>query len=111
MFLRDKSQPATELADGRIVLDVSKLKDNERLEFQYDHNQKLIAVQKITLTNANKSMEARVEMDIQPGGYGRVMYQGNSWKAWSDYDGIIEKGSKVLVLGQHGITLLVTPSA
>ena len=103
--------PLTNLSNRQLVLDASKLREDERLEFKYDYQKNLIAIQKIKLAVAAEPMEAIAQTDITPGFFGRVIYQGDSWKARSDGEQTIAKDQKVLVVAQHGLTLIVTPAA
>ncbi|XWK89096.1 MAG: NfeD family protein [Phormidium sp.] len=93
-----------------IVFDVSRLRDDERLEFKYDHNNQLIAVQKIKLSLLKEPIEGLAETDIPAGGSGRIFYQGSSWKARSEADVPIITGQIVLVKARYELTLFVVPA-
>jgi len=92
-----------------IVLDVSRLKEDERIEFKYDQNKTLIAIQKVKLSLFQQPIRAIAETEILPADFGRVFFQGSSWKAQSESEFAISKGQSVLVTSQHGITLIVNP--
>lgn len=48
--------------------------------------------------------------EILPGQVGRVLYEGNSWRARCDDDKIsIETGQRVYVVSREGTTLIVMP--
>jgi len=98
------------VGDRFFVLDVSRLQENERLQFKYDHTEKLIAIQKIKLSLFGEPMEAIAETEISPGGFGRVFYQGRSWKARCEEQIKINIGQTVLVTAKHELTLLVIPA-
>jgi membrane protein implicated in regulation of membrane protease activity len=54
--------------------------------------------------------EAETLTEIRPGEAGRVLYEGNSWRALcEDPDNAIGPNQKVLVVGRKGNTLLVVP--
>ncbi|MFB2938289.1 NfeD family protein [Aerosakkonemataceae cyanobacterium BLCC-F154] len=93
-----------------IVFDVSRLRDDERLEFKYDHNHQLIAVQKIKLSLFKEPIEGLAETDIPAGGSGRIFYQGTSWKARSEAEVPISAGQIVLVKARYELTLFVVPA-
>jgi len=93
-----------------IVFDVSRLRDDERLEFKYDHNRQLIAVQKIKLLLFQESIEGFAETDIAAGGLGRIFYQGSSWKARSEAEVPIIAGQIVLVKARYELTVFVVPA-
>lgn len=98
------------VGDRLFVLDVSRLQENERLQFKYDHNKKLVAIQKIKLSLFGEPMEAIAETDILPGAFGRVYYQGRSWKACCEEQIKITTGQPVLVIAKHELTLLIIPA-
>jgi len=52
---------------------------------------------------------AVVEETITPNNRGRVRFQGSSWFAMVKQNIQFLPGSRVLVVGQEGITLIVTP--
>lgn len=93
-----------------IVFDVSRLRDDERLEFKYDHNQQLVAVQKIKLSLFKEPIEGLAETEIPAGGSGRIFYQGTSWKARSEAEVPIIAGQIVLVKARYELTLFVVPA-
>ncbi|MGA9379631.1 MAG: NfeD family protein [Phormidium sp.] len=93
-----------------IVFDVSRLRDDERLEFKYDHNHQLVAVQKIKLSLFKEAIEGSAETDIPAGSSGRIFYQGSSWKARSDAEVPIIAGQIVLVKARYELTLFVVPA-
>jgi hypothetical protein len=97
-------------ANGALVIDASRLKDNERLELKYAQNGCLIAIQKIKVSLFDKEMGGEAETDIEPGGIGRVSYKGSSWRACSDGETKILAGQNVLVMARRDLTLLVVPS-
>lgn len=54
--------------------------------------------------------EAETLTEILPGQAGRVLYEGNSWRARSeDYQIAIAPNQKVLVVRREGNTLIVVP--
>jgi hypothetical protein len=108
MFFGAKTQTTYTLEDRTLVIDASRLKLDERLEFKYDQHHNLIAIQKIKLSLFRERQEGRAETAIPPGGLGRVAYAGTSWKAYCDGDSKIEAGQQVLVMGrQDSVTLVV----
>lgn len=94
-----------------LVLNISQLREDERLEFRYDTHNNLVAIQKIKLCLFQEQMEATAETDIEPNISGRVFYNGASWKATVDTNVKIVTGQKVLVKARHNLTLLVIPAA
>lgn len=101
-------QKSYAVADRPFVIDVSRLKEDERLEFKYDQHRNLIAIQKVKLSLFRQKKEGRAETEIPPGGFGRVTYSGTSWKAYCDGDSKIEAGQPVLVMGRlDSVTLIV----
>lgn len=56
------------------------------------------------------AVEARTLTEIPPGDTGRVLYEGNSWSARCDDEGLaIAPDEKVYVLRRQGNTLIVMP--
>jgi len=54
--------------------------------------------------------EAQTITEILPGETGRVLYEGNSWRArCSDEKLALAQNQKVYVVGRQGITLIVMP--
>lgn len=54
--------------------------------------------------------EAETLTELLPGQAGRVLYEGNSWRArCEEYEGAIAPNQKVYVLGREGNTLIVAP--
>lgn len=99
-----------EFGNQRFAINLSHLREDERLEFKYDKNNNLVAVQKVKLSLLEEPIEAVAETDIETNGVGRVFYQGTYWKAICDGDKVLA-GQKVLVKAKHNLTLLVIPSA
>ena len=54
-------------------------------------------------------LEAETLTEIAPGQAGRVMFEGNSWRAKSEGDRVISPQETVLVVGRKGNTLIVIP--
>lgn len=108
--LRKKPQTNHSLGNQPLILNVTQLREDERIEFKYDRNNNLIAIQKIKLSLLEEPMEAVAETDIEANGSGRVFYQGSSWKALSEGEKIFA-GEKLLVTAKHHLTLLVIPAA
>jgi len=52
--------------------------------------------------------EARTLTEILPGQTGRVLYEGNSWQAFSEADHAIAPNQMVVVLGRRGTTLIIS---
>ena len=98
------------LPDRPLVLNVSQLREDERLEFKYDSHNNLVAIQKVKLSLFREQMEGTAETDIEPTVCGRVFYGGSSWKAVVDEDVKILAGQKVLVTARQNLTLLVVPA-
>ncbi|WP_293023318.1 MULTISPECIES: NfeD family protein [unclassified Moorena] len=56
------------------------------------------------------AMEAQTLTEILPGQTGRVLYEGNSWRArCEDYADAIASNQKVYVVRREGTTLIVVP--
>ncbi|HLO49997.1 MAG TPA: NfeD family protein [Kamptonema sp.] len=56
------------------------------------------------------SKEAQTLTEIPAGGAGRVIYEGNSWRASCADDAVaIAPSQKVIVVGRQGTTLIVMP--
>lgn len=56
------------------------------------------------------ALEAQTISEILPGQTGRVLYEGNSWRArCSDETKAIAPNQKVYVIGREGTTLIVLP--
>jgi hypothetical protein len=91
-------------------LDISSLRDDERLEFRYDQHQNLVAIQKIRLALLDIPMTATAATDIEPGQIGQVFYQGSYWSARCDDNTKIQAGQSVLVIARHDLILLVIPA-
>ncbi|MFB8798598.1 MAG: NfeD family protein [Microcoleus sp.] len=54
--------------------------------------------------------EAKTLTEIPPGEAGRVIYEGNSWRArCEDCDAAIPANQNVIVVGRKGTTLIVVP--
>jgi membrane protein implicated in regulation of membrane protease activity len=54
--------------------------------------------------------EAKTLTEISPGQPGRVLYEGNSWRACCEDDKLaIAPNQKVYVVGRRGTTLIVIP--
>lgn len=54
--------------------------------------------------------EAKTLTEIPPGETGRVIYEGNSWRArCEDCDAAIPANQNVIVVGRKGTTLIVVP--
>lgn len=54
--------------------------------------------------------EAKTLTEIPPGEAGRVIYEGNSWRArCEDCDAAIPPNQNVIVVGRKGTTLIVVP--
>jgi membrane protein implicated in regulation of membrane protease activity len=54
--------------------------------------------------------EAKTLTEIPPGEAGRVIYEGNSWRArCEDCDAAIPANQNVIVVGRKGTTLMVVP--
>jgi membrane protein implicated in regulation of membrane protease activity len=54
--------------------------------------------------------EATTLTEIPPGEAGRVIFEGNSWRArCEDYDTAIPPNKNVIVVGRKGTTLIVVP--
>lgn len=54
--------------------------------------------------------EAKTLTEIPPGEAGRVIYEGNSWRArCKDCDAAIPANQNVIVVGRKGTTLIVVP--
>lgn len=98
------------VGDRLFVLDVSRLQENERLQFKYDRNKKLVAIQKVKLSLFEEPMEGIAETEFSSAGFGRVFYQGISWKAYCEERTKIATGELVLVIAKHELTLLVIPA-
>lgn len=63
-------------------------------------------------TNAaiEDAKEAKTLTEISPGQPGRVLYEGNSWRACCEDDKLaIAPNQKVYVVGRRGTTLIVIP--
>ncbi len=59
-----------------------------------------------------ESREAETLTEIAPGQAGRVLYEGNSWRAkCDDRDLAIAANQKVFVIRQEGTTLIVMPES
>ena len=52
--------------------------------------------------------EARTLTEILPGQTGRVLYEGNSWQAFSEADQAIAPDQVVVVIGRRGTTLIIS---
>ncbi|MEO1211627.1 MAG: NfeD family protein [Cyanobacteria bacterium J06638_20] len=52
--------------------------------------------------------EARTLTEILPGQTGRVLYEGNSWQAFSEADQAIAPDQMVVVIGRRGTTLIIS---
>lgn len=52
--------------------------------------------------------EARTLTEILPGQTGRVLYEGNSWQAFSEAEQAIAPDQPVIVLGRRGTTLIIS---
>jgi hypothetical protein len=103
-----KAQSVSHFADHEpIIFDVSRLREDERLEFKYDHNHQLIAVQKVKISLFKEYTEGCAETDIDAGGLGRIFYQGSSWRARSEASVPIKVGQTVLVRARYELTLFV----
>lgn len=62
------------------------------------------------VTAIEDAKEARTLMEILPGQTGRVLYEGNSWRArCGDEKVAIASDQKVYVIGRKGTTLIVMP--
>lgn len=96
--------------NGALVIDASRLKDNERLELKYTQNGDLIAIRKIKVSLFDQGMDGKAETDIEPGSVGRVFYQATSWMAYNDGESKILGDQKVLVTARRDLTLLVVAS-
>lgn len=94
-----------------LVLNISQLREDERIEFKYDIHHNLIAIQKIKLSLLEEKIEATAETDIEPNSPGRVFYNGSSWKAIVDGNMKVVTGQKVVVKARHNLTLFVIPLA
>ncbi len=56
--------------------------------------------------------EAKTLTEILPGEGGRVIYEGNSWRArCEDCDAAIPANQNVIVVGRKGTTLIVVPES
>jgi hypothetical protein len=110
MLFGRREQTNYSVNNGALVIDASRLKENERLEFKYAQNGYLIAIQKITVSPFDKGMDGKAETDIEPGGIGRTFYKGRSWMACNDGESKILTGQKVLVMARRDLTLLVIPT-
>jgi hypothetical protein len=106
-----KAQAGNNFAEHEpIIFDVSRLREDERLEFKYDHNHQLIAVQKVKVMLFTEGIEGVAETDIEAGGLGRIFYQGTSWKARSEAEISIKADQIVLVRARYELTLFVIPA-
>lgn len=57
------------------------------------------------------SQEAQTLTEILPGQAGRVLYEGNSWRARCEDEALtIAPQQKVYVVARHGTTLIVLPA-
>lgn len=62
------------------------------------------------VTILEDAKEAETLTDIPPGDTGRVIYEGNSWRARGEDDQItIRAHQKVIVVRREGTTLIVIP--
>jgi len=61
-------------------------------------------------TRTLEAKEARTTTEIPAGSFGRVLYEGNSWKAQCDDEEMsIAPNQNVYVVGRKGNTLIVMP--
>jgi len=93
-----------------LIVDASRLKDNERLEFKYDGRGNIIAVEKKILSAIAGPREAQAVTVIQPGGCGQVFFQGTYWRAKCDVSTRIEVGQTVWVKARQDLMLWVVPT-
>ncbi|MCY6494564.1 NfeD family protein [Leptolyngbya sp. GGD] len=108
--LIQKKDSVVKLFQGACVLDVSALREDERLEFKYDHHQNLVAIHKIHVSLLNVPQEAEAETDIEAGKIGRVFFEGKSWGARCEQDTKVLAGQPVLVTGWRDLlTVMVIP--
>jgi NfeD-like C-terminal, partner-binding len=88
------------------VLDLSRLKQGDLLEFRYDTDHRLTSVRKLECLTLGAI--AKAESSFQPGEMGKVSWQGSLWQAWCEGDRAITKGQTVFVCAREGLTLFVT---
>jgi hypothetical protein len=110
MLFGRRDQTNYSVNNGALVIDASRLKDNERLELKYSQNGYLIAIQKIKVSLFDRGMDGKAETDIEPGSIGRVSYNGTSWMACNDGESKILASQRVVVMAQRDLTLLVIPT-
>jgi membrane protein implicated in regulation of membrane protease activity len=61
-------------------------------------------------TTIEDATEAQTLTEILPGATGRVLYEGNSWRArCGDEKSAIAPNQKVYVIGRQGTTLIIMP--
>lgn len=109
-LFRQSDQPQIiNLSGNRSVsFDLSRLRQGEYVEFNYDENDKLIGIRKLELFESYGSGLARAESDITPGRVGQVAYAGTLWHARSEGRQPILKGQTAFVLGSdENLTLFV----
>ncbi len=68
-----------------------------------------VAAQTPDLTDEFIGKTAAVEERVVKGAYGKVKFKGALWKAETESDQVIEKGTLVKIVGYESIILRVEP--